>query len=82
MDFDGIPHEELNAHERFIKLGFRLAQVLDDRIIFVKEANYQCISFFQHRKEYSATKGVTVEEHDAITKQLDEYGWLKANGSD
>ena len=67
-----------SAREMFEELGYKLVTDRNDYIQFGIEVGF---SFCTPEKEFAAfvgyeSKNITMEEHKAINKMIEELGWL------
>jgi hypothetical protein len=67
----------MNAQEMFEKLGYKLYKqgtILDDYVLQYVNGDW-VVEFSYLDKEYNADD-ITVQLHKAITKQMEELGWI------
>lgn len=74
---------QLTAREMFKKLGYDLYLNANDKICYVRIDHKYCIDFFLDDKVfqcyendfYTTSCSITLEELQAINKQVEELGW-------
>lgn len=66
-----------NAHEDFVAAGFKLhiPKYDQNKIVFIRQENAHFVSFDLRNRTYSSSHPIDVALHDAIYKQIIEFGW-------
>ena len=75
----------MKAKEMFEKLGYKLFINADTEICYMSKENKWFISFYLDEKViqcsendfYTTSIGITLEELQAINKQVEELGWYE-----
>ena len=67
----------MSAKEMFEKLGYELIHNINTQLMYYGSKYDTYIYFYKMRKRIEFTNEITLEELQAINKQIEELGWNK-----